>query len=159
VVLALPPEGPVAAAARHGPVTFHQQYSAASGFMVRVLHAGRLLAALAPELERRLRAAAPAARGALRLETDVGHVTLHLTSAGLAVEESARGMSGPPRRARGARMVVRLPQTTLARLALGAYSPADLLARLERPPEGQTLALLEAMFPLRQPHLSLPDRF
>ena len=40
--------------------------------MVRVLHAGRLLAALAPELEQRLRAAFPAARGTLRLETDAG---------------------------------------------------------------------------------------
>jgi hypothetical protein len=131
--------------------------SASAG--VCVLHAGRLLAALAPELERRLRAAVPAARGALRLETDVGHVTLHLTSEGLAVEESTRGTSGPPCRVRGARMVVRLPQTTLARLALGAYSPAGLLPRLERPPEGQTLALLEARFPLRHPHLSLPNRF
>ena len=60
---------------------------------------------------------------------------------------------------RGTGMAVRLPQATLARLALGAYAPADLLARLERPPEGQTRALLEALFPLRHPHLSLPDRF
>ena len=153
VVLALPPAGPLAAAARHGPVTFQQQYSAASGFMVRVLHTGRLLAALAPELERRLRAARPVVRGTLRLETDVGNVTLHLAAAGLAVEESA------PARAPGEGMVVRLPQATLARLALGAYAPADLLTRLEPPPTGPTRALLEALFPLRHPHLSLPDRF
>jgi GNAT superfamily N-acetyltransferase len=44
-------------------------------------------------------------------------------------------------------------------LALGAYAPADLLARLERPPAGATRALLEALFPLRHPHLSLPDRY
>src|SRR5438128_905137 len=64
-----------------------------------------------------------------------------------------------PACAPGEGKVVRLPQTTLARLALGAYAPADPLARLERPPAGQTRALLEALFPLRHPHLSLPDRF
>lgn len=162
VVLALPPAGPVAAAAMHRPVDFRRRYSSASEFMVRVLHTGRLLSALAPELERRLRAALPTFRGTLRLDTDAGSVTLRVSPDGLTVEEgtsSISGDAGDTADESGADMVAHLPQTTLARLALGAFSPTDLLARLEQPPTGPIRALLEAMFPPRYPHLSIPDHF
>ena len=46
-----------------------------------------------------------------------------------------------------------------ARLALGAFPPGELLARLETPPDERACQLLEALFPLRHPHMHLPDRF
>jgi hypothetical protein len=46
----------------------------------------------------------------------------------------------------------------LARLALGAFG-ADLLALLEKPPAGVAHTLIEALFPPRHPHVSIPDRF
>ncbi len=158
VTLVIPPEGPVAAAARYRTATLQQTYSADGEFMVRTLHPGRLFRALAPELERRLRASLPAFRGALLLETELGSVTLRMPTGHLTVDDGQAAPS-PGLRTPGQEMAVHMPQTTLARLALGAFCAADLLARLERPPAGAARTLIEAMFPPRRPHVSIPDRF
>src|SRR5262249_12976689 len=72
VLLALPPEGPVAAAAMHHAARFTQHYQACGGSMARTLDAGRLLQALRPELARRLQAARASFTGSLHLQTGVG---------------------------------------------------------------------------------------
>jgi hypothetical protein len=54
---------------------------------------------------------------------------------------------------------LRLPQGVLARLALGALPPEGLLDGLETPPSAQDRDLLRRLFPLRQPHMSWPDRY
>jgi GNAT superfamily N-acetyltransferase len=158
VTLAIPPEGPVAAAARYRTATFQQTYSADSESMVRTLHPGRLLQALAPELERRLRAALPTFQGTLLLETELGSVALHVAPGRLDVADG-QGVLGSRARAPGQERAVHVPQMDLARLALGAFGAADLLARLERPPAGAAHTLIEALFPPRHPHVSIPDRF
>ena len=63
------------------------------------------------------------------------------------------------RGAAGASHTVTLPQTSLARLALGACDPADELARLERPPDEALMSVLQALFPTRHQHMYLPDRY
>lgn len=56
-------------------------------------------------------------------------------------------------------LAVSLPQTELARLALGAFPPQDILARLPEPPSEEAARLLLcALFPLRNAHMHLPDR-
>lgn len=156
VVLAQPPDGPMAEAAKHGSASFRQHYYADGHFMARVLHVGRLLRQLAPELVVRLGAAGSSFQGMLRLETDIGGATLHISPGDIQVNDSTRATM-PHRRAQF--YTVSLPQTVLARLVLGAFMPDDLLSRVEQPPQGELRDLLEAMFPSRYPHINLPDRF
>jgi hypothetical protein len=142
VLLTHPPEGSVAAAAALGDARLLRSSARSGGSMARVLNVERLLVALAPELRRRLGQAAPPAGGwpdSIRFATEVGEGTLHL------------GGTGSPRR-------VDLPGTTLARMALGAYDPADLLVRAGVADDGVRRVLV-ALFPRRHPHLYPPDRY
>jgi hypothetical protein len=54
---------------------------------------------------------------------------------------------------------VRLPQTALARLALGTFPPGDVLDGLDSPPGPQERDFLAALFPARYPHMYWPDRY
>jgi hypothetical protein len=168
VVLPLTPEGFVAAAAMHQSASFVHRFVRCGSSMARVLDVARLLEALKPELTRRLSAAGSRFAGALYFQTEIGEAMLTvapdgLTVEGLAPEGSAGtdqgGTARPGPAASAEKIELRLPQATLARLALGALPPGDLLARLEQPPDEKTGQLLETLFPLRRPHLYLPDRF
>lgn len=150
VLLGLPPEGPIAAAAMRLPSRFISLCEACGGSMARVLNVERLLTALLPEFTARVRAAGWDAADALRLETDLGAATLCLTPGGveLAASEEARAL--------------RLPQTALAQLALGAFPPATILDRLASDSgaaDGATRRLVELLFPHRHQHMHLPDRY
>jgi predicted acetyltransferase len=158
VVLSLPPEGPVAAAAMHQSATFLQRFVPCGSSMARVLDVGRLLEALTPELGQRLHAVGCRFAGAVRFQTEVGDAILAVSPDGVTVERPNH-LVNTKGAASGERLELRLPQTTLARLALGAFPPGDLLARLEQPPDERTRRLMEMLFPLRHPHLYLPDRF
>ena len=59
----------------------------------------------------------------------------------------------------GERLVVDLPQETLARLSLGAFEVRDLVARLPTEPSAKVVAVLEILFPRRAPHIHAMDRF
>lgn len=158
VVLPLPPEGHVAAAAMHQSASFVHRFVPCGSSMARVLDVSRLLEALKPELARRLRAAGSCFAGALHFRTEVGDVMLAITREDVTVigmDQDSPARHDPVAR----RSELRVPQATLARLALGAFPPGDLLDRLERPPDGEARRLMETLFPLRHPHLYLPDRF
>ena len=122
----------------------------AENFMARTLDVGRLLAALAPELSARRRTAPTALPAAICLETDMGATVLRITDTDVSVDEGTPPADAP--------CVLRLPQTELMRLALGAFPPGDLLDRLDSPPDAGMRTLVEALFPQRQPYLHLPDR-
>jgi predicted acetyltransferase len=152
VVLAFPPEGALAAASMRQEARFVQNFSASGDSMARVLDVTRLLRALAPELQARLQTAHSRFVGALVFETDLGDVTLHIALDRVIVEAGVANTSGVLAR-------IAMPQTELARLALGAFPPDDLLARLPQPPNEAVKRLLAKMFPLRFPHMCLPDRY
>ncbi len=154
VVLGLPPEGPVAAAARLQDAELVTRAQSCGGTMVRLLDAARLLRALAPELNERLRAAGLAATATLRIETDEGGTTLHVAPDGVRVVDGET-----PGAADGEHLRVTLPQTALARLALGGFPPGDLLDRLPAPPDARAREVLEALFPRRHPYTHLLDRY
>jgi predicted acetyltransferase len=150
VLLALPPEGPVAAAAMRQQARLVQAYEACGGSMARVLDVERLLTALLPELTVRVRAARWEATAALRVETDQGAAALRVYPSGVELGEAPDGR------------VLRLPQTALAQLALGAFPPADILARLRADSgadDDLSCRMVELLFPLRHPHMHLPDRY
>lgn len=156
VLLGLPPEGAVAAAAMRQSARVVSRWSRCGGSMARVLNAHRLIGALRPELEARLRFARSTFNGRLRIETDEGGACLDIDRGHVILlpgPESAWGAEP------GATLELRLPQYELARLALGAFPPHDVLDRLERPPARAARELAAVLFPVRRPHMYLPDRF
>jgi hypothetical protein len=157
VVLPLPPEGPVAAAAMRQSATFAHRFSRCGSSMARVLDVARLMEALKPALNERLQNAGIRFTGALHLQTEIGGALLTFTPESLAVTSTSEAPvadAGP-----AGTIELRLPQAELARLALGAFPPGDVLDRLEQPPDDTARRLIETLFPLRHPHLYLPDRF
>ena len=151
VVLSFPPDGPLATAALYQYARQMQKYSACGNSMARVLDVTRLLQALAPELQARLQAANSHFTGAVVFQTDIGDATLHVSSDAVTVTSGVDSAVDALR--------IALPHTEMARLALGAFPPEDLLARLAEPPSKEVSAFLTALFPLRLPHMYLPDRY
>jgi predicted N-acetyltransferase YhbS len=149
VAFAMPPEGPLAAAATYegGQISF--TYTRGGNFMGRVLDTGRLLQQLLPELTARVQATSPRFRGQLTFVTDEGEALLFISPDSVSTEG----------RAAGQQLTVELPQTALARLCLGGYDPADLLARLPSTPDPEAVSLLQTLFPRRAPHIYPMDRF
>jgi hypothetical protein len=164
IALGLPPEGHVAAAAMRRHARIEQHYDPAGSSMARVLDVGRLLTSLAPELSERLHRARLRITATLEVRTDEGTSHLRLSPEGVAVAPApptgataALPVGSPHNGAQT--LTLELPQAELARLALGAFPPADTLARLSAPLDAQVRQIVEALFPLRHPHLHLPDRF
>ncbi|HET6383207.1 MAG TPA: GNAT family N-acetyltransferase [Armatimonadota bacterium] len=154
VVIAQPPEGPVAAAAMRQAATFSRRFDPCGSSMVRALNVERLLEALLPELNVRLQRARYPLSGVLHFQTDIGEARLRSLN-GTIKPLNPRDPDAP----KGPVYPVRLPQYELGRLALGAFPPGDLLARLENPPAPETCEILRILFPERNPHMYLQDRF
>ncbi len=150
VVLSLPSDGPVAAAVMRQRAELTRLYAPCGGSMARVLDVRRLLAALLPELADRLRRSSFSFAGCLRFVTDLGAAALRLGPNGAAIVPGERYEEAEE---------LQLPQTDLARLALGAFPPEDILDRLERPLPDEVRHLVTVLFPERHPHMYLPDRF
>jgi hypothetical protein len=160
VMLFMPHEGPVAAAAMHMPSTFCKGYGPDGGWMGRVLSARRLFESLHPEISLRLREARHLFTGRLHLVTDAGDVSLLISGDGVFVErEESQALKADHITPTGQTLVCRLPQTTLVRLVTGSFPPRDLLFKLPKPPDERTIDLLESMFPRRTSQIYLADRF
>lgn len=150
VLLPVPPDTHVAAAAMRQDARFIRDFAATGGSMVRVLDVKRLLESLRPEIRTRLRAACSTFAGRLTIRTDIGDAALVIQQDDVDVENVSEERRGP---------VVEMPQTALGRLALGGYPPEDILARLPEPPDETTAELLKTIFPMRHPHMYVADRF
>lgn len=149
VALILPPDGLVAAAAQSRTSVASQKTIATGGSMVRVLDVARLLHSLKPELDRRVVSSQVPWTGTLQIVTDIGSAVLVITDDAVGVGEGSEP----------ARATLKLPQTALARLALGVLDPAALLAGLDDPPVDDVATTITMLFPRRNPHLSLIDRY
>jgi hypothetical protein len=137
-----------------------QRFQVAGGSMARVLDAERLLAALAPELTARARAAGLRDGTILVCETEEGRAAVRFSGAGASVIPVPATAPAPrPESAADGVVAVRLTQTCLARLALGAFAPEDLLDRLEWSLEDRARDVVVALFPQRRPHMYWPDRY
>lgn len=147
VTLGVPLDGLVGRSAAFHDARLIASHHRAGGFMARALDPTRLLRQLLPELRTRL-PYEPARAGTLSITTEEGDVMLRLGPDGLTVVTADDAPAA----------TAALPQATLAQLALGAFPPADLLARLDVPPEPRATELLVRLFPQRRPHISPPDR-
>jgi GNAT superfamily N-acetyltransferase len=148
IALAIPPEGPVAMAAAYEGGQMLGVYTRGGNFMGRVLDLGRLLRLLQPELAVRVRSARLPFQGRLTFRTDEDEAAIVIRDDDVQVDGRA-----------GGGLVVELPQTALARLCLGGFDPADVLARLPNRPNAEVEALLRVLFPRRMPHIYPMDRF
>jgi GNAT superfamily N-acetyltransferase len=148
IALAIPPEGPVAMAAAYEGGQMLGVYTRGGNFMGRVLDLGRLLRLLQPELAARVRSARLPFQGRLNFRTDEDEAAIVIRDDDVQVDGRASGG-----------LVVELPQTALARLCLGGFDPADVLARLPNRPNAEVEAVLRALFPRRMPHIYPMDRF
>jgi GNAT superfamily N-acetyltransferase len=148
IALAIPPEGPVAMAAAYEGGQMLDVYTRGGNFMGRVLDLGRLLRLLQPELAARVRSARLPFQGRLNFRTDEDEAAIVIRDDDVQVDGRASGG-----------LVVELPQTALARLCLGGFDPADVLARLPNRPNAEVEAVLRALFPRRMPHIYPMDRF
>src|SRR5215208_6694666 len=148
IALAISAEGPVAWAAAYEGGQMLGVYTRGGNFMGRVLDLGRLLRLLQPELAARVRSARLPFQGRLTFRTDEDEAAIVIRDDDVQVDGRASGG-----------LVVELPQTALARLCLGGFDPADVLARLPNPPDREVKAVLRALFPRRMPHIYPMDRF
>lgn len=158
-LLPVPPDSPVAHAARYTDARAVQLYSANGGSMVRVLSVERLLRALEPELSRQVRQCGrKVASCQITFCTELGEGAL------LVGEEEVRTAHFTTREQGEActaddSYTIRLSQGTLARLALGFAPADDLCARLSEPLPEELVSLLKLLFPVRYQHAYLPDRY
>ncbi len=136
-----------------------------SGMMVRILDLRLLFALLVPTLAARLRSSELAgACGALRLETEIGGVTLQWHNGEVALSRAPRpkGRGGGPQ-GLAARKVskVALSVGALARLVTGYCSAAAVLEEIGRlgELEPEQVRALEVLFPRCYPHIHAADRF
>ena len=148
IALAIPPEGPLAWGAAYEGGQMLAVYTRGGDFMGRVLDVGRLLWQLQPELAARVRSTRLPFQGRLTFRTDEGEAAIVITADDVLVDGGANGG-----------LIVELPQTALARLCLGGFDPADVLARLPNRPDQEVEALLQVLFPRRAPHIYPMDRF
>jgi hypothetical protein len=160
VTIGLPPGGHVARAAMLQDATFEQRFQVAGGSMARVLDTQRLLAALAPELTARARAAGLREGTMLVCETEEGQAAVQLSGTGVSVVPApAPEPAHRPGSAAAGVVAARLTQSCLARLALGAFAPEELLDRLEWSLDERARDVIVALFPQRRPHMYWPDRY
>jgi hypothetical protein len=108
----------------------------------------RLLLLLLPELARRVRSPRLPFQGRLTFRTEEDEAAIVITTEDVLVDGGANGV-----------LVVELPQRALARLRLGGFDPADVLAHLPNRPDREVEAVLRVLFPRRMPHIYPIDRF
>jgi hypothetical protein len=149
VAFAIPPEGPVASAVAYQGADVRAVFTRGGDFMGRVLDTSRLIRQLLPELTGRVCATPPAFQGLLTIATDEGQATIAISPRGVSLTDGYDDGD----------LVIELPQSALARLCIGGFDPADVLARLPQPPEEALASLLCLLFPKRTPHIYPMDRF
>lgn len=150
VTLLLPHIGPIAEAALLQDASLLTNCFRDSNFMAQILDLGRFLSAMVPEFVIRLREMSPKFVGNLCFRTQEDAIVLSVDADGhihLSTSEQS-----------DADVAVTLPQTTLARLALGGFSPEDLLSRRATPLSDRAYALCCGLFPRRRPHIFAVDR-
>lgn len=134
-------------AARRTGGTLLRRYTPTAESMICVLSPLKLLTSLAPELHGLIRVA-DLAPGTLNLEIDGAALCIEWDSSGPVVR------CGP----NGEQPDLRLTSMELGSLICGADAPGQLISpQAVATPHGEQL--LHVFFPVRQQHMSLPDRY
>lgn len=151
VELAIPGNGVLGMSAALQGSTIATLHDRDGEFMGRSTGVHDLMTAMRPELERRWRAARSGWRGSLELRTGEDAVKITLGDEHVAV--SAVDESGVETDA----LVIESSPGNVARLVLGSFDPAELLARSGTSPDA--IEVMATLFPKRHPHIAPADRF
>lgn len=155
VLLPIPHDGAVAHAAMLRRARFVRAFSPSGGSMALVLDGARLLQSIAEELAARLRSVRLRLLRPLEVLVDDEPLTMRMARGKLLFEkDSASGAgAGTPTD------LWRTSHSDLAKLALGALPPEDVLCRSCHACSERVQTLVCALFPERCAHMYLPDRF
>ena len=151
VVIFMPPEGIVASSAMTRTATFKQSFIATGGSMVRVLNVERLFRALEPEFRARIAASRVDWTGTLQFMTEIGGAAIAIDGTNVEVRPIVSEVHNVH--------TLRLPQSALARFAMGSLNPDTILARHNVPSSATMNTLIETLFPRRHSHMFLVDRY
>ncbi len=148
IAYAVTEEGCLAAALMRKDCEFRQQYSACGNCMVRVGNLNELFDQMMPEWRRLARLSAGSIDSTVCFQTPLGAKALHVNIGGVSYCDPAE-----------AGYKLSLSVGDMAMLAIGSLPTEDLLARLPNPPCEDALAVCKLLFPRRQQHMFLADRY
>nr|CAA9213051.1 hypothetical protein AVDCRST_MAG63-72 [uncultured Armatimonadetes bacterium] len=145
----LPPDHPFTRFCRRCGGVLQTAYERNAGGMARIIDQHSLFEKLTPLLAERLRGTRfAAARGGLALRTDLGTTALDL-------DGSAVRVGGGERQVWGASM----PQMRLIQLVFGYRAVEDVALENDVDVPADSLPLLDALFPVGDPWMYVPDWF
>ena len=127
------------------------QHARDAQFMGRSIGVHGLMTAMQPELEHRWRTVRAGWTGTLELRTGEDAVSIALGTDDVTIVP-ADGSDG-----RADTLVIESSPGNVARLVLGSFDPAELLARSGTSPDA--IAVMAVLFPKRHPHIAPADRF
>jgi len=127
------------------------RHSRDAQFMGRSIGVHDLMTAIQPELERRWRAARTEWTGTLELRTGEDAVRITLW------DEDVEVVPADDSDGRADSLVIESSPGNVARVVLGSFDPAELLARSGTSPDA--IEVMAVLFPKRQPHIAPADRF
>jgi hypothetical protein len=148
----LPNQHPILQIVRRGACIVEDHYFYHTGWQVRVINLASTLHKLLPILERRLSNSAFASwQGALRLVGGEQQNTLLIKDGGLELIVDSNGTP---------KGVLTLDAGwELGRLIVGSDEPEEIFQQAQISSDGQTLALLNVLFPRQHPMMSHWDEF
>ena len=151
VELAIPGNGVLGMSAALQSSAIATRYERDAEFMGRSTGVHDLMTALQPELERRWRAARAGWTGTLELRTGEDAVGIALGEEDVAIVPVHDSDD------RADTLVIESSPGNVARLVLGSFDPAELLARSGTSPDA--IEVMAVLFPKRHPHIAPADRF
>ncbi len=141
-------EGAVAAALMRTNCEFSQLHRACANCMVRVANMQQLFENMMPEWRRLARNGALHIDSSITFDTELGSKSLHVGLGGVH-------MCSPSE----SRNHLKLSIGQLGQLVLGAVSAKHFLAQLPEPASAEVVELCQLLFPKRQQHMYLTDRY
>ncbi|MHB1461167.1 MAG: GNAT family N-acetyltransferase [Armatimonadota bacterium] len=148
IAYAVTEEGAVAAALMRTNCEFNQIHRACANCMVRVANMQQLFENMMPEWRRLARNGALHTDDSITFDTELGSKSLHVGLGG--VHMCAPSESGN-------RLKLSIGQ--LGQLVLGSLPVFDFLAQLPEPASAEVKELCQLLFPKRQQHMYLTDRY
>lgn len=141
-------EGEVAAALMRRDCEFRQEYKACAGCMVRTANLDQLCENMMPEWRRLVRGVSAPIDKAISFKTDRDTRTLHVGGGRVTLCPES-----------GDAECIELSAGEFGQLVLGVIPAHDVLTRLAKPVSAEAVKVCRLLFPKRQQHMFLADRY
>ncbi len=141
-------EGPVAAALMRTDCSFFQLYEESGGSMVQAANIDQLFENMMPEWRRLVSRSVVSAAKVITFKVDGITKSLNIRPGSVAFCTAPNNAAS-----------VELTSGQMGQLVLGSVPAKDLLARLSMPPTTDIVSACQLLFPQRQQHMFLTDRY